>query len=73
MSRENILYKIHPVAFRSLNLSVHASSKRKSTPKGVLFFLLLVYTLDITFQPLKTYHWASKSQIFRSQVFDNTH
>ena len=43
-------------------------SKKKSTPDGVLFFLLLVYTLDIAFQPLKTYHWASKSQIFRSQV-----
>jgi len=43
-------------------------SKKKSTPFGVLFFLLLVYTLDITFQPLKTIRRASKIQIFRPQV-----
>ena len=32
------------------------------------FYLLLVYTLDITFQPLKTTVKAQKLLIFRSQV-----
>ena len=44
------------------------SPKRKSTPDGVLFFLLLVYTLDISFDPNFLALKTGKIQIFRSQV-----
>ena len=37
MSRENILYKIHPVAFESVRLTT-AVSKREDHPVGGLFF-----------------------------------
>jgi len=43
-------------AFRFSNLSVFGFSKKKRTPLGVRFFLLLILSLDITFRLRKTCH-----------------
>ena len=43
-------------------------SKKKSHPNGWLFFLFLVYTLDVTFKPLKVAVMLQNFRIFRPQV-----
>ena len=47
---------------------VRATIKKRFDAKASKRFLLLVYTLDIVFHPLKTVNEPSKKRIFRSQV-----
>lgn len=56
------------IAFSFSNLLELYLQNKNDLSKQVVFVLLLVYTLDITFRTLKKAVTPQNSQIFRSQV-----